>query len=229
MSNQHLVNPEAIAMAIQAVAGFSKQAFVPAGDPAMDPSAAGGCAGAPPGAAPPPGGDPSGGGGGGAPPPPPPPDTGAIVQQVMQLIQSQGGMGGGGGGMEPIKPKIDVNVTLLQILKILAKIADTLGVQIPASEMVATQSDLTNFGMQQQTGAAGGPAGGAGGAGGAGPGSAISPIQPMQGASPQLAGGKSASYAAEGQAFDTEKLGQVSNRASAIRAFWNARNTKPAA
>ena len=226
MNSNHLVNPDAIAMAIAALGTLhlTKQAFVPAGDPSMDPSAGGGAA--PPGGGPP-GGDPSQGGGdpsqgGGSPPPPPPPDATAIAQQVMQMIQAQGGMGGGGGGggMEPIKPKIDVNVTLLQLLKIVSKIADGLGIQIPASEMVATQNDLTNFGMQQQQGAGAGGAG-AGGAGAGGGASSIAPIAPIQPAAPGM-GAKSGAAINDGTAFDTSGLEANVNRAQAIANFRKA-------
>lgn len=142
-----------------------KIAVIAAGDPALG--------GAPQGM--PPGGDPSGGGmmppggdpaamGGGAPPPPPAP---APAPAPMQPAMA--------GGVEPIKPKIDVNVTMLQILKILARIADALNVKIPASEMVATQGDLTNMGMQQETGSAGTPPPPAGGP------QPIGPIDPNMG------------------------------------------------
>jgi hypothetical protein len=238
--SKHLINPEIQAMAIMALAGLqakeaqdrSKQAFVPAGDPSMDPSAAGG--GAPPGGAPP-GGDPSAGGGapppggdpsaGGGAPPPPPVDPTAIAQQVMQMIQAQGGAGGGmGGGAEPIKPKIDVNVTMLQILKMLSRIADALGVQIPASEMVATQGDLTQFGMAQQSGA--GTGGGApppGGAAGGGQ-SAIPPIQPIQPAAPGMGAPKAAHEIGEAfeGGYDTGGLDTLSSKAAAITNFWSA-------
>lgn len=136
-----------------------------------------------------------------------------------------GGMGGGqGGGMEPIKPKIDVNVTMLQILKILAKIADTLGIPIPAQDMVATQTDLTQFGMQQQAGQDM-PAGGA-------QTSAIAPPSPIQPAAPGMGGGAAGGGMAggpkmaqdahkraavnNGRGFSTDGLGQLTNTAAAI-------------
>src|SRR5688572_9933352 len=93
-----------------------KQAFVdaataggggmpPGGDPAamgMDPAAMGM--------------DPAAMGGGGAPPPAPTggdPALSAKLDQMMQLMQAQaGGAGGAAGGQ--LKPKIDVNVALMQ-------------------------------------------------------------------------------------------------------------------
>jgi hypothetical protein len=155
---------------------LSKEAVIAAGDPALG--------GAPPqGGGAPPGMDPAMMGGGGAPPmdpammgggapPMPPPMPQAPPQPAMM----------GGGGVEPIKPKIDVNVTMLQILKILARIADALNVKIPASEMVATQGDLTSMGMQQETGAGAAmppPAGGP---------QPIGPIDPSMGGASTKAG-----------------------------------------
>lgn len=173
--SNHLANPELLGMA---AATLFKRAFVSAGDPSMGGGGGGGDP-AQGGGQPPPGGDPSGGaaaggGGGGV---DPTVQAQATAAAIAPLIQGQGG-GMGGGGMEPIKPKIDVNVTLMQILKILAKLADTLHVPIPASDMVANQGDLTQFGMQQQQGQDM-PATAGGGAGG-GPQPAIQPVQPMQ-------------------------------------------------
>lgn len=198
------VNPQLLKMAREAAA---KLAFVPGGDPTMgggDPAAAGGGGGGMDPMAAMGGMDPAAMAGGGmAPPPPPPP---APAPSTISPAMS--------GAVEPIKPKIDVNVTLLQILKILAKIADTLGVQIPASEMVATQGDLTDFGMKQEN-----------------PqmqqqGSAIQPISPIQGASPQLAGGGASK---QGSVFDGNAagigIGNLGDRASMILHMQRARRT----
>lgn len=164
------------------------------------------------------GGDPAamGGGGGGG------PDMAAMMARLQALEQQLAAGGGGGGaagagGVEPIKPKIDVNVTLLQVLKILAKIADALGVQMSAAEMVATQEDLTSFAMNQSGGA--GAAGGAGGGGG----SAIKPVSPMGGASPAMA---KASQHAMGARYEqaSQGLTQLSDRAAALSAVMAARN-----
>ncbi len=46
-----------------------------------------------------------------------------IQSAVQAAMASQGGGAGGGmaGGVEPIKPKIDVNIELMQIKKMLAE------------------------------------------------------------------------------------------------------------
>ena len=152
------VNPELLGLARAKLEQHVKMAFIPGNDPNMqgggDPSQGGA----------PPGGDPSQGGGappgmdpsqGGAPPGAAmdptagqggaTPDLGNMIQQQVQAaMQAQGGGAGAGagGGAGGIKPKIDQNVVMLQILKILAKIADALKIPIPASEMVVTPEDL---------------------------------------------------------------------------------------
>lgn len=165
----------------QAASFISKQAFVAASDPMMtgDPAAAGGdpaAGGAPPtdpaaGGAPP--ADPAAAGGGAPAGPDPMMAIQSMVQQaVQQAMASQGGGAGAGGAAGGgIKPKIDVNVELMQIKKLLARIADAMGVQIPAAEMVATPDDLNQMAQQQQQAGGGGAAAGA-----------IPPIQPMKAA-----------------------------------------------
>ena len=151
-----------------AISNLEKQGFVAAGDPAMggappaDPAAMGG---APP-------ADPAAMGGGD-----PLAALAPMIQQMVQQAVSAGG-GGGGGGMAGggIKPKIDVNVELLQIKKLLARIVDALGIQVPAAEMVATSDDLNQMASQQSGGAAGGSAAGGGALG------SIQPMQPMKAA-----------------------------------------------
>lgn len=115
-----------------------------------------------------------------APPPAAPPVDPAMLQQmVAQAVQqATGGSAGAQPGAGQLKPKIDVNVAIMQMSKMLARICDSLGIQIPASEMIATPSDLTAMAQQQS---------GAGSAQGA---SAIPPIQPMQGAAPIAPGGE---------------------------------------
>jgi hypothetical protein len=215
MEDEHrmgtIFNTQLVAVAraaAQKQANLGKRAFVDAaaasgtgGDPAAaggDPMAAGGdpmaAMGGDPMAA---GGDPMaamGGGdpaaGGGAPPGDPRIDQ---LMSMMQQMMSQGGGGGGAaagggamGGVEPIKPKIDVNVEIMRMNKMIARIADHLKIPIPASEMVATSNDLTQMGMQGAEGAAGGAGGGGAGAG---PSSAIAPPSPIQAAMPMPAGG----------------------------------------
>ena len=152
------VNLELLRMARRQVGKrhLSKYAFVAAGDPAMgapppmDPSMMGG--GAPP-------MDPSmmGGGappmdpsmmGGGAPPPPMDPMA-AIMPMIQQAVQQAMSANGGGGQLQAsgpgLKPKIDINVEIVQIKKMLAKIIDGLGIHVPVSDMVVTPEDLNQI------------------------------------------------------------------------------------
>lgn len=235
----------ALAMRAGGRAGLQKAAFIPGGDPSMtggggggapppggDPSGGGGDPSG--GGAPPPGMDPSmmmGGGGGdpsagmGAPPPPPSGggggggDMGAVTAKLDQLIQlQQGGMGQTGqNAAGQIKPKIDVNVAIMQISKMLARIADALGVKIPASEMIATPTDLTGMAQKQmnagQEDASMAP-GGAGGAGGP-PGG----IPPMQGM-PDMSAGPGAKAGSDrherGTAYQHAGLETTANKATAL-------------
>lgn len=187
------------------------------GDPAMgggDPAAMGGDPAAM-------GGDPAAMGG--APPAP----AGPSHEEVQMMIQQAVGAGGGAmGGAEPIKPKIDINVEVMKMNKMLARIADSLGVQMPAAEMVATQDDLTQMGMGQQTAGGGAAAGGA-------PQSAIGAIEPMAGASPAMAqggGGGMAPKAAQemidgGTPYEPPAgFEQVRNKAAALAALMSARS-----
>jgi hypothetical protein len=237
MNQYGSVNPELLGMARQTLARHAqleKQGFIPQGDPTMgggDPSQGG----APPGA-PPPGGDPSQGG---APPPDPsqggaPPsdptqgmqgggmDIGSMIQQQVQMaLQGMTPGGGAGGAGAGIKPKIDENVVMLQILKLLAKICDGLGIKVSASEMVVTPQDL-------QAMAQGGPGMAAvqdqsqnGGQAGTQP-SAIQPIQPMGAAAPGMGGGAKQGSDRYGVAFDTGGFAQIRNKAAAIQARRNA-------
>ncbi len=214
----HIINHELLRMARS---GLFKQAFVPGAG--MDPSQGG----APPpgdpsqGGAPPPPGDPSQGG---APPGGAPPGGPDILQTVLQKLttleqgMAAGGAGGAAGG-GALKPKVDVNVVLLQILKILARIADAQGIQIPASEMVPGQGDLGQLAQATQSGQPlpgsdptlqqGGAGGGAG---------AIPPMPPMD---PSGVPGqqKAGSYREQGHAFDpgaADNLEHMGKRASAI-------------
>ncbi len=228
--------------------GAPPEGMPPGGDPSggaggMPPGGMplGGAGGMPPGGMPlggaggmPPGGMPLGGAGGmppgGAGSDPtagiqaPSSDITSLIQQQVQAAvagMAPGGGMGAGAGAGGIKPKIDQNVVLLQILKMLAKISDTLGIHIPASEMVVTPEDLRAMAQGGPGAAAAQDQGGGGGAAGGMPGqSAIKPIEPMQAASPGLATGGEKGAAdhvrQQGVAFDTSALQRNMNKASAI-------------
>lgn len=188
------INPELLKLARHHV-GQQKVAFVPAGDPTMggdpaaggapmDPAAAGGAPPMDPMAA-----------GGGAPPMDPMAAGGdplaglqPMIQQAVQ--QAMAGAGGGAGGAAPgeaaIKPKIDINIEVMQMKKLLAKLCDAMGVQIPAAEMVATPEDLTQMAQGGPGAAAATPDGGGGMPPGGG--GAIPPIEPMKAADDWEAG-----------------------------------------
>lgn len=204
-------------MARESTAGLRKDAFIPGQDmaggggmPPGDPAAAGG-GGMPPGdpAAAGGGAPPGGGGGGGG-----QDILGMIMQKLTALEQGQAGGGANGSGAA-IKPKIDVNVELMQIKNMLAKICDHLQIPIPAQDMVATPDKL--LAMSQGQSPASGAAGAGGGAGGGAIGG-IPPMQPMQGAGVPGAEKSSAMRPARsnGSAFDTAGIGDVYNRATAI-------------
>ena len=210
---------------------FHKAGFVPGGDPSMgggapppggDPT--GGMGGMPPmpGMDPAAGGDPSasmGMGGGGAAPPPPPPsgggggDMAAVMAKLDQLISAGGGGSpqSGGNAAGQIKPKIDVNVAIMQMSKMIARIADAVGVKIPASEMIATPDDLTQMANKQQAGGQQDAAMGGGAGGGIG---GIPPMPDMSAGPMGKAGRDSFS---RGVAFTPPTLDDVGNRATAIQ------------
>ena len=170
--------------------------------PGMDPAMMGG---APPGGMPPgmpPGMDPAMMGGmppggappmdpammGGMPPPPPPPappiDPAMIQQMVDDAVKKSNGNGNGasmgGGGL---KPKIDVNVELMQIKHMLARLADALNVKIPAQDLVATPEKLMAMASGGDSGSGGGGAG------------AIPPIGGISGITPAgTPGGEKSGY-----------------------------------
>jgi hypothetical protein len=185
----HLLNPALLEFARNLV-GRQKQAFVPSSDPS------GGMGGAPA------GGDPSGGMGGMPPPdagggaaaaapPPADPRIDMLMQQVQQLTSaSAAGGAGGAAGNKALTPKIDEKVVLSQILKLLARIADHLGIPIPASEMVVNQQDLSSLATASTSGSPM-PGMDPNSAGAIPP---IAPMAPMQGAGVPGAGvGKTAS------------------------------------
>lgn len=149
---------------------------------------------------------------------PPPPGGGGVDMNALQtMIQSTvqaamqgqgGGAGAGAAGAGGLKPKIDVNVALMQLSKMVARIADTLGVSIPASEMIATAPDLNQMAQQQQQQQA--PQQGA--------------IQPLQGLQPAFGGGApgggggggSGGGEKSGSAFDGRGLTTMSDRAAGL-------------
>lgn len=221
--DDHLVNFELLNGASAAIhGGATKRAFVPSGDMQGmgDPSR---------GQMPP--GDPSAMGGA-------PPQSSPEMQQILTrlaALESAGGGGAGGaagaaGAAGAVKPKIDQNVVMLQILKLLARLCDAQGIQVPASEMVPGQADLNQLVQATQ---AGQPLPGMDptAQGGAGAG-AIPPMQPMQGAGiPGQGVEKGGSYREQGTAFDpvgmqeigvdfstglAREMGNVQSRAEAV-------------
>lgn len=227
MSNYQSINPELVGLALDNVSKFAmeeKQAFVPAGDPAMmggDPAMMGG---PPPGAGgPPPGGPPMGGppmdpAMAGGPPMDPMAQIQPMIEQAVQAAMASqgGGMGGGAmGGPEQIKPKIDVNIEIMQIKKILAKISDALGIQIPAADMVATPEDLTAMAQGNSAGA-GAMAPDGGGQ------SAIKPIEPMGAAMPGMGGGDKMGSWENGRAVDIHQdvVAEHQSTADKAAALW---------
>lgn len=182
------INAELLKLARTRVGSY-KAAFVAAGDPSMggapagaggapmDPSMAGGAPPMDPSVA---GGmpDPSAVAGGGDP-------LAALqpmIEQAVQQAVAANGAGGaagaaaGGGAAAPIKPKIDINVEVMQIKKMLAKIIDTLGIHVPVQDMVATPEDLQQMAEGGPGAAAMAPDNKGGGLG------QIQPMEPMKAA-----------------------------------------------
>jgi hypothetical protein len=191
------VNQQLLSQARNNIRSLHKVAFVAAGDPAMGgaPPADPAMGGAPPadpamGGAPP--ADPAMAGGGGAPPPDP---MAAIMPMVQQAVQQAMAANGGGAGAQSgngIKPKIDVNVEIMQIKKMLAKIVDAMGIHIPAQDMVATPEDLNQIAQGGAGFAASTPDNQAGGGLGQ-----ISPVQPMKSANEEWENGFAFDYTEE--------------------------------
>jgi hypothetical protein len=152
-------------------------------------------------------------------------DAAQVQQMIQQAMMMQGGGAGGGAGAKGLTPKIDEKAVMLQMLKILARIADQLGIKIPASEMVVNQQDMMGLAQASSSGQplpGMDPSAGAGAGGGAGGGGAIGgmpPMDPMQGAGQPGAAGpeKAGSYRPNGTAFDTGGLAEIGNKAAAIR------------
>ena len=152
-SNYGSINPELLGLAKQNL----KEAFVAAGDPAMDPMAGGG---APPmdpamagGAPPMPGGappmDPMAGGG--APPMDPAmmdpmAQLQPLIDQAVQAALAAQGGGGAAGGGAPKAKKFDpeeIDRRLFALDTNLAKIADALGVTLSPSDVVTPPAGET--------------------------------------------------------------------------------------
>jgi hypothetical protein len=150
--------------------------------------------------------------GGGAPPP-----AGVTAEEVRAIVQEAMAGAGGAGGTAgaPLKPKIDVNVELMQIKNMLAKIVDAMGIPIPAQDMVATPDKLMAMSQGQNTSVGGG--GGAEGGGGA-----IPPIEPIAPASPGIAQTKTAGFV-DGQPYTDRAPSELSNRAAALAQLVRAR------
>jgi hypothetical protein len=107
-----------------------------------------------------------------------------MIQQMVDdaVKKSTGGNGGAstGGGL---KPKIDVNVELMQIKHMLARLADALNVKIPAQDLVATPEKLMAMASGGDSGSGGGGAG------------AIPPIGGISGITPAgTPGGEKSGY-----------------------------------
>lgn len=193
MSTTTIFNESLLKLASKFVKPIEKTGFVPPAG--MDPAAMGG-GGMPPGGAPPmdpmggmggmPPMDPMAAGAGGAPAPPPPPPgaegaaAGGLPPELSAVIQAEvqkamaggaGGAGAAGSGAAGLKPKIDVNVELMQIKNMMAKLMDALNVQVPAQDMVATPEKLDAMAQGGETAVAGGAEGGG----------AIPPMEGMSG------------------------------------------------
>ncbi len=139
-----------------------------------------------------------------------------INQAVQQAMMQQGGGGGAAGsGAAGLKPKIDVNVEIMQMKHLLAKICDSMGIHVPAQDMVATADKLNAMAQGQPTQSAGGGAQQGG--------SAIQPVQPMQAAAPGLAKQGRDVECQQGVAFDTSSFQSTGDRAAAIMAVLRAK------
>jgi hypothetical protein len=100
----------------------------------------------------------------------------------------------GGGAVDPAtgqpvppKVKVDTNAVLLQLLRLVALMADHLKIPVPASLMTIMPQELMSLPQNQPTGSSA-PAGDAGGGAGASPIPPIEPIEPMDAAMPKQGG-----------------------------------------
>jgi hypothetical protein len=76
------------------------------------------------------------------------PPGGAAPPMDPSMAAAQGAANGGGG--PPPKIKVDINVELLQIKKLLAAIVDALGIRVPAQDMAVTPQDVARMAQQEQ-------------------------------------------------------------------------------
>ena len=226
LSSYGTVNPALLGLAYDTVAKqakdageeLEKEAFVPGGDPMAGGMPPGG-GGAPPMDPSMMGGMPPGGGGmpmdpsmmGGMPPGGAPAPGGTTPDMLMQQV-AQGAMPGAGGGKGGMK--VDQNMVMLQMLKLMARIADTLGVKVNAQDMVITPEDVGQM-------AEGGPMHAAmtpdGGGGGAPPGGGIGAIQPI--GPPPGAEKPAEDLGQVYEGIDTSGLADTTNKAMAIAAI----------
>lgn len=132
-------------------------------------------------------------------------DTGGLEQRLATLESQLAAGGSTAGGAEQIKPKIDVNIEIMQIKHMLAKIIDAMGISIPASQMVATPEALTQ--MAQSSAPSGAEAA---------PQSSIGAIPPMGAAFPEKQGG--VGYA-NGYAITKEATVPLDIRAAALKSL----------
>jgi hypothetical protein len=147
-------------------------------DPSMDPAAMGGAPPMDPAAM------------GGAPPPEGalPPDPSSGMPPMDPAAMAAAGLPPPGGGAvdpatgQPLPPKVkvDTNAVLLQVLRLVALMADYLKIPVPASLMTIMPQELMSLPQQP-------PSGGGGGGGAAAPDAgAIPPIEPMEPMAPAM-------------------------------------------
>lgn len=182
MSNKFgSVNPVLLGLALKNAQKYTKEAFVPAGDPAMtgadpaaggappmDPSMMGGAPPMDPAMMDPSMMDPSMMGG---PPPMDPSMMQPIIDQAVQAaLSAQGGGATGAGGAKA--PKVDIGAELKDLKQQQAKIMDVLGITMTPSEVYSDEQPEEAAPAPE---AAAGPEGN----------SAIQPISPMGSAFPK--------------------------------------------
>jgi hypothetical protein len=105
-------------------------------------------------------------GGGMPPPPPPPPPEGggggggqvnqdlvnAIVDGVKEALKSSQNSVTGATNNGPVtgqKFKIDIGLEIMKLSKMVARIADALGINIPAQDLIVTPEEVASLQQQQ--------------------------------------------------------------------------------